>query len=71
VPVAPLPLYFRIIRKTNNVCGAYSTNGSNWTWLGTNQISLPDRDYLVGLAVSSGNAGSIKTVFDHVTVQDL
>jgi len=71
VRVAPLPLYFRIVRKTNHVCGAYSTNGSNWTWLGTNQISLPDRDYLVGLAVSSGNGGSIKTVFDQVTIRDL
>jgi hypothetical protein len=71
VRVAPLPLYFRIVRKANHVCGAYSTNGSNWTWLGTNQISLPDRDYLVGLAVSSGNTGSIKTVFDQVTIRDL
>jgi hypothetical protein len=71
VPLAPLPLYFRLVQKTNNIRGGYSTNGSNWTWLGTNQISLPAQDYLIGLAVSSGNAGSIKTVFDQVKVQDL
>jgi len=71
VPIMPLPLYFRLLRKTNIVCGAYSTNGTNWTWLGTNQIALADQSYLIGLAASSGNALSVKTVFDEVAVRNL
>jgi hypothetical protein len=71
VPLQPLPLYFRLLKKTNGISGAYSTNGTNWTWLGTNQVTLADQNYLVGLAVSSGNALSVKTVFDEVTVRNL
>lgn len=66
-----LPLYVRLIRRTNNICSAYSTDGSNWTWLGTNQITFSDPGYLIGLAVSSGNAGFVQTVFDRVTVTNL
>lgn len=71
VPNMPLPLYFRLLKKTNGISGAYSTNGTHWTWLGTNQITLADQNYLVGLAVSSGNAISVKTVFDEVAVKNL
>jgi hypothetical protein len=69
VPIVPLPLYFRLIRSTNGVCGAYSTNGKNWTWLGTNQIALSEQSYLIGLAVSSGDASSVTTVFEQPTVK--
>ena len=71
VSIVPLPLYFRLLKKTNYISGAYSTNGSNWTWLGTNQVALADQNYLIGLAVSSGNAISAKTVFDEVAVKNL
>jgi hypothetical protein len=71
VPIAPLPIYLRLVRKTNAICGAYSTNGTNWIWLGTNQITFSQPEYLAGLAVSSGNAGSVETVFDHVAIKNL
>lgn len=71
VPIAPLPLYLRLVRRTNSISSAYSTNGSTWTWLGTNQIAFSGKDFLLGLAVCSGNAGSVETVFDHVAVKNL
>jgi hypothetical protein len=71
VPLQPLPLYFRLLKKTNTISGAYSTNGTSWTWLGTNQVTLADQNYLVGLAVCSGNAITVKTVFDEVAVRNL
>jgi hypothetical protein len=71
VAINTLPLYVRLVRRTNNICSAYSTDGSNWTWLGTNQITFSDPSYLIGLAVSSGNASFVQTVFDQVTVTNL
>jgi regulation of enolase protein 1 (concanavalin A-like superfamily) len=66
-----LPIYLRLTRRTNNICSAYSMNGSDWTWLGTNQVTFSDPTYLIGMAVSSGNASSVQTVFDRVTVTNL
>ena len=70
VAITTLPLYLRLTRRTNDICSAYSTNGSNWTWLGTNQITFSDPNYLIGMAVSSGNANFVQTVFDLVTVKN-
>jgi hypothetical protein len=71
VPIAPLPVYLRLVRRTNSICSAYSTNGSDWVWLGTNQITFSQPEYLAGLAVSSGTATSVEAVFDHVTIKNL
>ena len=71
VPLVSLPIYFRLLKKNNAISGAYSTNGTNWTWLGTNQVALADQNYLIGLAVSSGNASFTQTVFDEVAVKNL
>jgi|GEM_PF-2073785 len=71
VPVAPLPVYLRLVRRTNGVSSAYSTDGSNWIWLGTNQITFSQPEYLAGLAVSSGNAGPVEAVFDQVAIRNL
>jgi len=71
VPTVPLPVYLRLVRKTNAICGAYSTNGTNWIWLGTNQVTFSQPEYLAGLTVSSGGASSVETVFDHVVVKNL
>jgi hypothetical protein len=71
VPAAPLPVYLRIVRATNSICGAYSTDGSNWIWLGTNQITFSQPEYLAGLAVSSGSAAPIEAVFDTVAIKNL
>jgi hypothetical protein len=69
VPIVPLPVYLRLVRRTNGISSAYSTNGTNWIWLGTNQIKFAQPEYLAGLAVSSGNANSVETVFDQVEVK--
>lgn len=71
VPVVPLPIYFRLVRRTNSISSAYSTNGTNWIWLGTNQITFSQPEYLAGLAVSSGSALSTEAVFDRVSIQNL
>jgi hypothetical protein len=68
-PMLPLPLYLRLLRRTNGVCGAYSKDGVNWTWLGTNQITLTNQAYLIGLAVASGIANSGTAVFEQPTVK--
>jgi GTPase-associated protein 1, N-terminal domain type 2 len=72
VPIVPLPVYLRLTKRTNGVCGAYSANGTRWTWLGTNQITFAEQNYLIGLAVASGNAaGPVKAVFDEAMVNNL
>lgn len=71
VPIVPLPVYLRLVRKTNAICGAYSRDGSNWVWLGTNHVTFSQPEYLAGLAVSSGNASSVETVFDRVAIKNL
>ena len=71
VQVAPLPVYLKLVRRTNSICSAYSTDGSNWIWLGTNQINFSQPEYLAGLAVSSGSALSTEAVFDRVSIKNL
>ncbi|HEX4265985.1 MAG TPA: hypothetical protein VH597_16745 [Verrucomicrobiae bacterium] len=72
VSIVPLPIYLRLTKRTNGVCGAYSANGTRWTWLGTNQITFAEQNYLIGLAVASGSAsGPVKAVFDQPMVNNL
>ena len=71
VPMVPLPVYLRLVRRTNSISGAYSTDGSNWIWLGTNQVTFSRPEYLAGLAVSSGTAAAVEAVFDHVSIKNL
>jgi len=71
VRVAPLPVYLRLVRHTNDIASAYSTDGSNWIWLGTNQVTFSQPEYLAGLAVSSGNAKPVEAVFDQVAIKNL
>jgi hypothetical protein len=71
-PAPQLPVFFRLLRTTNFVSGAFSTDGSTWTWLGTNQVTLPVQNYLVGFAVSSGNSNSpVQAQFDKVKINGL
>lgn len=68
-PAPQLPVFFRLLWTTNLVSGAFSTDGSTWTWLGTNQVALPVQHYLVGFAVSSGNSNSpVQAQFDEVKI---
>lgn len=70
-PIPKLPVFLKLLRGTNSVSGAFSLNGSSWVWLGTNQITLPERNYLIGFAVSSGNnLSSALAKFDEVKVAE-
>lgn len=62
-----LPVFLRLLKMTDSVSGAFSSDGSNWTWLGTNQVAMPAQQYLVGLAVSSGTTNTpVQAQFDEV-----
>ena len=54
-PQVRLPIFLRLLKQTNLISAAFSTNGSAWIWLGTNQISFSSERYLIGFAVSSGS----------------
>ena len=71
VPIVPAPVYLRLVRRTNSISSAYSTDGSHWIWLGTNQITFSQPEYLAGLAVSSGTAPSVEAVFDRLSIKNL
>jgi hypothetical protein len=69
LPMTQLPVSFKITRKANTFSGAFSTNGTNWTGVGTNEISMPDQNYLVGLAICSGKTNaSVRAEFDKVSI---
>lgn len=64
------PRWVRLTRAGNVVTASVSTNGSTWAVVGTDTITLPSTA-LVGLAVSSHDAGEMATAaFDNVTVTE-
>jgi hypothetical protein len=70
-PIPQLPVFLKLSRKKDSISGAFSVNGSNWTWLGTNQVALPEQNYLIGFAVSSGNnLNSVRSKFDAVKIAE-
>jgi len=71
VPIVPAPVYLRLVRRTNSISSAYSTDGFHWIWLGTNHITFSQPEYLAGLAVSSGTAPSVEAVFDRLSIKNL
>lgn len=69
LPVTPRPVSFKITRKANTFSGAFSTNGTNWTGIGTDEISMTNQNYLVGFAVCSGiNKEPVQANFDKVSI---
>jgi regulation of enolase protein 1 (concanavalin A-like superfamily) len=61
------PRWVRLRRSGNVVTGYVSTNGTSWTTVASDTISLPSTA-LVGLAVSSHTRSSLATgVFDNVS----
>jgi hypothetical protein len=51
------PKWLRVARSGSTFTAAYSTDGGTWTALGSASVSMP-ADVLVGMAVSSGDAGA-------------
>lgn len=62
------PTWLALLRLGDVLTGYKSTDGVNWTPVGTNTIPMADSIY-VGLAVSSKSNGTLNTsTFDHVSV---
>ena len=62
------PEWVKITRSGSTISAYESTDGSSWTLVGSDTISLPSTAY-VGLAGTSHADGSLATAtFDHVTV---
>jgi phosphatidylserine/phosphatidylglycerophosphate/cardiolipin synthase-like enzyme/regulation of enolase protein 1 (concanavalin A-like superfamily) len=63
------PRWVRLVRSGNILTGFQSSNGTTWTQVGTDTISLSSTVY-VGLAVTSHNNSALATAaFDSVTVE--
>lgn len=60
VPVS-LPVWLKLTRVGNTFTAAYSSDGTLWTQLGSARTFNMNATALVGMAVSSGNAGSSAT----------
>ena len=61
--------WVRLTRTNNSFAGYESSNGTNWTLVGTTTIAMTNSGYYVGLAVCSHVAGTLCTAgFDNVTV---
>lgn len=66
--VVTAPYWVRLVRNGNVFTGYASTNGSNWTQVGTDTVAM-GTTVQVGLAVSShNNSVSCTAVLDNVTV---
>jgi hypothetical protein len=62
------PYWLKGVRSGNTFTGYYSPNGTNWTSIGSQTISMAS-SVGIGLAVSSHTNGVLCTAtFDHVTV---
>ena len=56
------PYWVRLVRSGNNFKAYSSANGSSWTRLGKNNISIPmGANPLIGIAVTSGSTTSLGT----------
>ncbi len=65
--VAP-PEWVRLVRSGNTVTASYSSNGTTWTQVGSDTISMP-QSLFVGMAVTSHNNATLTTAtFDSVAV---
>ena len=62
------PYWIRVTRSGNTFTAYRSTDGSNWTTIGSENITMSSSVY-IGLAVTSHNDGTLCTaVFDNLTV---
>lgn len=61
------PTWVRLARNGSVFTGYQSSDGVNWTVIGSGSFAMAD-NFSVGMAVSSGTAGTLGTgVFDHVS----
>ncbi len=63
-----VPDWVELVRSGNTLTGYVSTDGINWTQVGSTTIAM-NAQVFVGLAVTSHNAGSISTAtFDDIAI---
>jgi hypothetical protein len=68
VPTAAAPLWLKLVRAGNGFSGYYSTNGTNYTLVGSQTIPM-STSLLAGPAITSHNNGSLGTAtFANVAV---
>ena len=64
------PQWLRLVRSSSLMNGYYSTDGVNWTWIGSQTNSMAT-SYDIGLGVTSKSNQSLNTsTFDNVSVSD-
>lgn len=62
------PYWVKLVRSSSTFTGYASSNGSNWTQIGSTTASMASSVY-IGLAVTSHNDGTLSTAtFDNVSV---
>jgi subtilisin family serine protease len=67
-PSAPAPYWVRLVRSGNTITAYRSSNGTAWTTVGSQTVTLP-QNVLVGLAVTAhNNATKCTAVFDNLSV---
>ena len=65
---ADVPYWVKLVRSGNTFTGYGSTDGTTWTQMGSDTITM-DTTVYVGLAVTSHNDGTLASAtFDHVSV---
>jgi hypothetical protein len=55
-----IPVWLKIVRKTDTFAGYFSVDGSHWTLLGVANVSFPNTPQ-VGLVLASGSASTLGT----------
>ncbi|MCJ1709473.1 NPCBM/NEW2 domain-containing protein [Microbacterium sp. VKM Ac-2923] len=66
--VPALPLYLKIVRSGDTITSSRSTDGKDWTEMGSTQVSMKSAAY-IGFAVTSHNTTRINTAtFSEVSV---
>ncbi|MFA4945905.1 MAG: Ig-like domain-containing protein, partial [Lentisphaeria bacterium] len=61
------PYWVKLVRYGNSASGFRSADGTNWVFVGTAILDLPNT-INVGLAVVSGNGAPAAATFDHVAI---
>ncbi|MDM7995525.1 MAG: hypothetical protein QUT30_07570 [Acidobacteriota bacterium] len=70
-PTGQVPYWVRLRRSGNTFMSYVSTNGTSWTLVGSQSISMPVTVY-VGLAVTANNNAALCTAtFDNVSINAL
>jgi hypothetical protein len=68
-PGLGVPVWLKLTRSANNFSGYYSTDGTNWTQIGSSQAVPMGQSVLGGMAVSAGvSSGLCTATFSDLTL---